>query len=224
MAPGPILVTGGSGQVGCALVRLAAERGIAVEAPGRERLDLADAAALTTAVTARPWRAVINCAAYTAVDRAESEPDLARAINAAAPAVLAAATARAGIPLLHVSTDYVFDGTKPEPYGENDPTAPLGVYGVTKLAGEEAIRAAHPNHAIVRTAWVLSAGGGNFLDTMLRLAATREQVSVVDDQRGCPTNAGDVAAALLAVAERLGARSGTWHFVNRGNATWHALA
>ncbi|MET0180826.1 MAG: dTDP-4-dehydrorhamnose reductase, partial [Novosphingobium sp.] len=167
---------------------------------------------------------IVSAAAYTAVDKAEDEPQLAMAVNGEGPGVLAGAAERIGAPVIHLSTDYVFDGSLERPWREDDPVAPLGVYGATKLAGEEAIRAVHPNHAIVRTAWVLSGGGGNFLDTMLRLAATREQVSVVDDQRGCPTNATDVALVLLAVAERLGARSGTWHFVNHGDATWHALA
>lgn len=220
----PLLVTGGSGQVGGAVARLARAAGRTVWAPPRAELDLADPAALARAVASGQPAAVINCAAYTAVDKAESEEALAFAINADAPAALAAACAAAGIPLVQVSTDYVFDGTKPAPYLETDAIAPLGVYGRSKAAGEAAVRAAAPRHAIVRTAWVLSAGPGNFLDTMLRLAGERSSLNVVDDQIGCPTSASDLAAALLAIADRLGARSGIWHCVNGGEASWFALA
>lgn len=179
---------------------------------------------MVACVAAQDWTAVINCAAYTAVDKAESEADLAEAINARAPAILARETALLGIPLIHVSTDYVFDGGKPSPYFESDPVLPLGVYGQTKEAGEAAVRAANPHHAIVRTAWVVSARGANFINTMLRLGAERPEVRVVDDQLGCPSNAKDIAAALFTVARDLGDRSGTWHFVNRGEASWHDLA
>ena len=225
---GPILVTGGSGQVGGALVRLA-EGGPQIVAPARDQLDLSDAQALATMVGARPWAAIVNCAAYTAVDKAESDVVPAWQVNALAPAALAAASAQAGIPILHVSTDYVFNGAKPEPYVEEDAVAPLGVYGASKLGGELAVRTANPRHVILRTAWVVSATGHNFVKTMLRLGAERPQLRVVADQHGCPTSAEDIARAILAILARIGtgnaeAPYGTYHFVNAGAATWHDLA
>lgn len=219
-----ILVTGASGQIGGAVLHLAQQQGINVWAPDRSELDLSATETIASALRGKSLSAVINCAAYTAVDKAESEPELVERVNAAAPRVLAEETARRGVPLIHVSTDYVFDGLKTEPYLETDAVNPVSVYGKTKQAGEAAIRLANPRHAIVRTAWVLSAGGANFLNTMLRLGRDRAEVSVVDDQSGCPTAAGDIAAALLSVARELGDRHGTWHFVNRGAATWHGLA
>jgi dTDP-4-dehydrorhamnose reductase len=224
MFGGPILITGASGQVGGAIARLAKARGLDIWAPGRAELDLTQEGHIVAATRKTRWAAIINCAAYTAVDKAETEPDLAEAINAVAPAIWARETARTGIPLIHVSTDYVFDGAKATPYVELDPVNPLGIYGRTKEAGEAAIRAVHPNHAIIRTAWVVSAGGANFINTMLHLGAERPDVRVVDDQLGCPSNADDIAAALLKVAATLGDRSGTWHFVNGGEASWHGLA
>jgi dTDP-4-dehydrorhamnose reductase len=220
----PLLVTGGSGQVGGAVMRAAAKRGIAAYAPTRMQLDLGDADALRKAVAMRPWQAIINCAAFTAVDRAESEPVLAHQINAGAPATLAIAAAAADIPIIHVSTDYVFDGGKTGPYHEDDPVGPLGVYGQTKRAGEAAVRAHSPRHAIIRTAWVLSADGANFLNTMLRLGAERSEIGVVADQIGNPSSADDIADTLLTIADQFGERSGTWHFVNAGAASWHDLA
>jgi len=221
---GPILITGGSGQVGGALLRLAPS-GVEVVAPSRSELDLTDPVALAAMVGARSWAAVINCAAYTAVDKAESDVVAAWQINALAPAALATATAAAGIPLIHVSTDYVFDGRKAEPYREDDPVAPLGVYGASKLGGEVAVRTANPAHVILRTAWVVSATGHNFVKTMLRLGADRPQLRVVADQLGCPTSADDIARAILTIIGRIGqATYGTYHFVNGGEATWHGLA
>ncbi len=222
--PGPILVTGASGQIGGALVRIANARNIKVEAPGRDELDLADSASILSMFEKSKWGAVINCAAYTAVDRAESEPELARLINAVAPGLLAQCTDQQGIPIVQVSTDYVFDGSKPTPYVETDPVNPLGVYGRTKEAGEEAVRNANVRHAVIRTAWVVSADGQNFLDTMLRLGATNSEVSVVDDQLGCPSSANDIAEALICVAGNVPHGGGTWHFTNAGEATWFDLA
>ncbi len=220
----PVLLTGGSGQVGGALRRLAGPQ-IEIVAPGRSELDLADAAALTAFVRSRPWAAVVNCAAYTAVDRAESDAVSAWTANALAPAALAAAAALADTPILHVSTDYVFDGSKTAPYVETDPVAPLGVYGASKLGGELAVRTGNPRHVILRTAWVVSATGHNFIRTMLRLGAERPHVRVVADQHGCPTSADDIAHAILAMLPRLAAGPyGTYHFVNAGTASWHALA
>jgi len=220
----PILLTGGSGQVGGALVRLAPAE-YEIVAPERDILDMTDPAALAAMVGARPWSAIVNCAAYTAVDRAESDVVAAWTINALAPAALAAASAAAGIPMLHVSTDYVFDGSKTETYVEEDAVGPVGVYGASKLGGELAVRSANSAHVILRTAWVVSATGQNFVKTMLRLGVDRSQLRVVADQRGCPTAADDIARAILTILPRLAEGPyGTYHFVNGGEATWHALA
>lgn len=224
MAHRPILVTGGSGQVGGAIARFATAHGLNIVAPVRDELDLTDEASLIAAVTSQNWRAVINCAAYTAVDKAESEPKLAYSINALAPEILARETARLGIPIIQVSTDYVFDGTKTTPYFESDPVNPLSVYGCSKEAGEAAVRANNPVHAIVRVAWVMSAQGSNFINTMLRLGAEHPLVKVVNDQWGCPTSASDIAETLYTIATKLDGRAGTWHFSSAGEATWHGLA
>jgi dTDP-4-dehydrorhamnose reductase len=221
---GPILVTGGSGQVGGALLQLAPSD-IEIVAPARSELDLTNPAALAAIVGSRSWKAVVNCAAYTAVDKAESDVVAAWQVNALAPAALAAATSAAGIPLIHISTDYVFDGSKAGPYREDDPVAPIGVYGASKLGGEVAVRTANPAHVILRTAWVVSATGHNFVKTMLRLGAERPQLRVVADQQGCPTSADDIARAILTILDRIGQGTyGTYHFVNGGAATWHGLA
>lgn len=222
----PILLTGGTGQVGAALRRLSGE-GFQIHAPARDQLDLSDTNAIEAMVASRPWRAVISSGAYTAVDRAETDIESAWAVNARGPAALATAAARAGIPILHLSTDFVFAGTKTTPYVESDPIGPLGVYGASKAAGELAVAAANPRHLILRTAWVVSPDGNNFIKTMLRLAETRDEVSVVNDQVGCPTSADDIAAALKAVLPRLEAADppyGTYHLVNSGEASWHGLA
>lgn len=222
-----ILLTGGGGQVGTELRRLTPP-GYEIVAPGRDELDLADPDAIARQVAARPWAAVINSGAYTAVDKAETDPVAAWRINALGPVALAQATAQAGIPLLQVSTDYVFDGAKPGPYLEGDPVGPLGVYGASKEAGEQAVRTGNRRHVILRTAWVVSPHGGNFIKTMLRLAETRDELRVVDDQRGCPTSATDIAHTLLTIAGRLiedgNAPSGTYHFVNAGEASWCEFA
>lgn len=223
MSAGPILVTGGSGQVGIELRR----RSTAVVAPPRAELDLDDPQMIAAIVSSRTWAAVINAAAYTGVDKAEGDVESAWRRNAVAPAVLAAETARLGIPLLQISTDYVFDGRKSRAYLPDDATGPIGVYGASKLAGEIAVRSANPRHAILRTAWVISAHRANFVKTMLRLGGERDLVRVVDDQHGCPTSAADIADALLVMTDRLvdgAAPSGTWHFVNSGEASWFDLA
>lgn len=222
-----ILLTGGSGQVGTEVIRLA-PTGMNIVAPTRDVLDISNPDAVAAMVASRPWAAVINSAAHTAVDRAESEILSAWKINALAPAALAQATAQAGIPLVQVSTDYVFDGSKTGYYVETDPVAPVSVYGASKEAGEQAVRTGNPRHAILRTAWVVSPHGTNFIKTMLRLAETRPELRVVDDQHGCPTSATDIAQALLTITERLivdpQARAGTYHFVNSGEATWCGFA
>jgi len=219
-----ILLTGGTGQLGQAVLRHAETRRLDIFAPTRAQMDLTNAQSIADMVANRPWSAVINCAAYTAVDRAETDAELAEQVNAVAPGVFATETAKFDIPIIHVSTDYVFDGAKDAPYTEDDAVNPLGVYGRTKEAGESAVRALNPRHAIIRTAWVVSAGGANFVNTMIRLASERPEVSVVDDQIGCPSSALDVAETLLAVAEHPHAQCGTWHFVNGGEASWYELA
>ena len=224
MSAAPILLTGGTGQVGQAVLRHAQERGLEIVAPNRAQMDLTNGQSITDMVARRPWSAVVNCAAYTAVDRAETDAALAEQVNAVAPAILAAETAARDIPIIHVSTDYVFDGTNGVPYVEEDAVNPLGVYGRTKEMGETAVRTRNPRHAIIRTAWVVSAGSANFVNTMIRLASERPEVSVVDDQFGCPSSALDIAEALLVVAEHLQEQYGTWHFVNSGDASWHDLA
>lgn len=222
-----VLLTGGSGQVGTALRRLA-PAGWDIHAPSRAELDLGDPEQIASLVASRPWAAVINAGAYTAVDRAEEEVVAAWRANALGPAALAQAAAKAGTPIVHVSTDYVFDGRLERPYRETDATGPLNVYGASKLGGEQAVRTAHARHVILRTAWVVSPTGSNFVKTMLRLGAERPVLRVVDDQRGCPTTADDIAAALAAVAARLmddpDAPAGTYHFVAQGEATWCELA
>jgi dTDP-4-dehydrorhamnose reductase len=223
-----ILVTGGAGQVGTELRNLVWPDGVTLHAPGRDQLDLADPASVTAMMASRRFDAVISSGAYTAVDKAETEVREAWLVNAVAPAVLARAAAQAGIPIVHVSTDYVFDGAKDGFYREDDPVAPIGVYGGSKEGGEQAVRTANPRHAILRTAWVVSRHRANFLKTMLRVGAERDELRVVGDQRGCPTFAGDLAGALQAVALRMvadaAAPRGTYHFVNAGEASWADFA
>jgi len=226
-----LLVTGAGGQVGTELAAEAAAAGFAVVAPARAELDITDEKALAAAIAAAKPDAVVNAAAYTAVDRAESEPGIAHAVNARAPGILGRVCDRAGIPLLHISTDYVFDGASERPWREDDPVAPLGVYGASKAAGETALRAAAPRHIILRTAWVYSPHGNNFVKTMLRLAGARDEIAVVDDQRGSPTSATDIAQALLALAaSAIDAKAtdaplwGTYHFCNAGVTSWCGFA
>lgn len=221
-----ILVFGGAGQVGTALKALALSEGTVLEAPSRAEADIADRTAVAAMLDSGAWSAVINAAAWTGVDAAEDAVADAFAANALGPAILADATRRRNIPLIHISTDYVFDGEKPSPYEEDDRTAPLGVYGASKLAGEEAVRTGNPRHLIVRTAWVYGGTGRNFPNTMLRLAGERDRLRVVDDQWGAPTLAGDLASALLTLGLRhdLPERNGIYHFVNRGETTWCRFA
>lgn len=227
MNDAPILLFGAGGQLGCELAALAHERGVPLVGLMRAEGDITDRAAVTTVLKAHRPGLVVNAAAYTAVDRAESETVVAFAANAEGPAILAEATADAGVPLLHVSTDYVFDGSKPGPYVENDPVAPLGAYGASKSEGEVCIRALQPHHVILRTAWVYGVHGANFLKTMLRLASERDVLRVVADQRGSPTATRDLAEAILAVRAALTAGTepwGTYHFAGQGETTWHGFA
>jgi dTDP-4-dehydrorhamnose reductase len=216
-----ILVFGHSGQVATEL-QLQAD----VTALDRAAADLSDPAACAAAIMAHRPDVVINAAAYTAVDRAETEQALAQTVNAEAPGAMARACADLGIPFLHVSTDYVFDGSGTAPWQVDDRIAPLGVYGRTKAAGEEAVRAAGGVHAILRTSWVFSAHGANFVKTMLRLSETRDALSVVDDQIGGPTPAGGIAAALLVMARALqdGQGGGTYHYAGTPATSWKCFA
>jgi dTDP-4-dehydrorhamnose reductase len=224
-----IIVIGAQGQVGWELTRRAFALGHEALAWDVAELDITDAAAVDRAVTAGGAEVVINAAAYTAVDKAEQEPDLAFAVNRQGPAYLAAACARLGVPLLHISTDYVYDGAKIDPYVETDPTTPLGVYGQSKLEGDEAVRQRLPRHLLLRVSWVFGIHGHNFVKTILRLAREREELRVVADQRGCPTFAGDIADVLLELAGRTAeldanAAWGTYHYCGEPATTWHGFA
>lgn len=224
-----ILLTGKDGQLGVELRRALAPLG-AVVAVGRADCDLADGAALRALVRAVAPDAIVNPAAYTAVDRAETEQARAAAVNAGAPAILGEEGARLGALVLHYSTGYVFDGAAGRPYTEDDAPAPLGVYGATKLAGERLLAGASPRHLVLRTNWVLGAHGDNFAKTMLRLAAERPQLGVVADQFGTPTPASllaDVSAHLIRQYRREGAAGfpyGTYHVTASGATSWHAYA
>ena len=222
-----ILVCGHNGQVAQALQGALDGRG-QVLSLGRDRLDLARPEALREPLRQLKPDLIINAAAHTAVDQAESEPELAFAINAEAPRVLAEEAARLGVPLIHYSTDYVFDGTKATPYTEDDATNPLGVYGSSKLAGEQAIAAVAGQHLILRTSWVYSQHGRNFLLTMQKLLQERPQLKVVDDQIGAPTWAATIAASTRALVERWqhgqAGAWGTYHLTAQGETSWFGFA
>jgi len=225
-----IAVTGRTGQVVQSLLAHAGAAGVTVIPVGRPALDLAQPESVRQALAAASPDCVVNAAAYTAVDKAEAEPELAMRINGAGAGAVAAAAAALGVPLIQISTDYVFDGMMPRPWREDDPTAPLGAYGRSKLAGEDAVMASATDWTILRTAWVYSPYGGNFVKTMLRLAESRDEVGVVSDQLGSPTSALDLADAIIAVAKALVARPGdtalrgVFHAVGTGEASWADLA
>ncbi len=223
--PQTVLVLGQHGQLARAL---AAAPGGSVLTYGRSRLDLNDLEAIEPAIAAAAPAAVINAAGYTAVDKAETEQDVAFRINRDAPARAAAACARLDIPFVHVSSDFVFDGAKGSPYVETDAVNPASIYGRSKAEGEAAVLSAGGRAAIIRTSWVYAAEGANFVRTMLRLAGERGLVRVVADQRGRPTWAADLAEALLLITSRLighdAAAKGLFHYSNSGDATWADLA
>jgi len=224
-----IAVTGKDGQVVTALVEAGPNAGVEIVAIGRPVLDLADPATVVPALARARPDVIVSAAAYTAVDKAESEPDLAFAINGAGAGVVAEAAGTLGVPVIHLSTDYVFDGSKPTAYVETDPTGPLSVYGASKLEGERLVAAATPDHVILRCAWVYSPFGTNFLKTMLRLAETRDHLRVVADQHGRPTSAQDIAEAVIAIAKRLKADAdpalrGIFHLASTGEAVWAQFA
>lgn len=224
-----LAVTGREGQVARSLVERASRHvGIEVVAVGRPCLDLESPATVLPALAAVAPDLVVSAAAYTAVDRAEAEPERAFAVNEAGAAHVAAAAARLGVPVVHLSTDYVFDGEGQGAHAEGDPTGPQGVYGASKLAGEAAVARANPRHFILRTAWVYSPFGANFVGTMLRLAGEREEVDVVADQWGNPTSALDIADAILHVAPAMragdGRLCGVYHLAGSGETSWHGFA
>jgi len=224
-----LLLLGGNGQVGRELRRglsplgdLVVATRDGVDADVAADFDMPDAlAALVRDVAAD---VIVNAAAYTAVDKAETDADAAFGINAEAPAAIAAACVDTGALLVHYSTDYVFDGSASRPYREDDLTAPLGVYGASKLAGEQAIRASGARHAILRTAWVYASHGRNFLLTMLRLAGERDELRVVADQVGTPTSAAWIADATTELLRHGVTDAGTWHLVASGQTSWHGFA
>lgn len=217
-----VLVFGQSGQVARELQRFEG-----VTALGRAEADLSDPAACAAIIAETQAEAVINAAAYTAVDKAEIDTKEAFRVNAEAPAAMAEAAARRGIPFLHISTDYVFDGTGETPWREEDPTGPMSTYGASKLQGEEGVRAANGTHVILRTSWVVSSHGHNFARTMLRLGAERAALSIVADQIGGPTPARAIAAALMEMARQLKddpGKSGTYHFAGGPDTSWAGFA
>ena len=226
-----IAVTGNVGQVVQSLVERGMAAGHVVLPVGRPQLDLAgdDPEAVLRALDLAQPEAIVSAAAYTAVDKAESEPDLAHAINATGAGHVALAAARLGVPLVHLSTDYVFAGDGVRAYREDDPTGPTGVYGASKLAGEQAVLAACPDSAVLRTAWVYSPFGANFVKTMLRLAESREELGVVADQWGNPTSALDIADGVLTVLANLAASPapelrGVFHMTGNGETNWASFA
>jgi dTDP-4-dehydrorhamnose reductase len=228
-----LLIPGAGGQVGQALSRMAGERTVAgnwgrVVALNRSEMDVTDGERVRALIRDLSPAVVVNAAAYTAVDRAESEADRAFAVNRDGPRHLAIACAENGSHLIHISTDFVFDGKSGRSYREDDPPSPLGAYGRSKAHGESEIRSILDRHLIVRTSWVYGASGRNFVKTMIELGRTRETLRVVNDQFGCPTSASDLAAALLSLAERVRSGEvmprGIYHLCGEGVATWHDLA
>lgn len=228
-----LLLLGANGQVGHELrealaplaeVIAATRSGQLPDGSAAETADLSVPDSLPGLVERVAPDLVVNAAAYTAVDRAESERELAFRVNVEAPGALARACTRAGIGLVHFSTDYVFDGSQSRPWREDDPTGPLGVYGESKLAGERAIRDSGVAHKIFRLCWVYGPRGGNFLRTMLRLGAEREHLRVVDDQRGTPTSARRIAAGVAGALQAMPAASGTWHLAADGECSWYEFA
>ncbi|MEM8625824.1 MAG: dTDP-4-dehydrorhamnose reductase [Pseudomonadota bacterium] len=225
-----LLVTGAAGQLGWEAVRRAPSAGLSVSALARDSLDITDRVAVREMVERLKPKVILNAAAYTAVDEAERDREAAFAVNAEAPGHLAEAAAEKGAALIHISTDYVFDGTKESAWTEADPVAPLGVYGESKLAGEAAVAARCARHVTLRTAWVYGVEGRNFVRTMLRLAGEGRPLRVVADQIGSPSFAGDLATACLKLTKRLVDLPegddgwGVFHAAGRGSTSWHGLA
>jgi dTDP-4-dehydrorhamnose reductase len=220
-----ILLFGAGGQLGRELTERAGQAGVPLLPLTRSEADITDRSAVASAVGVKGIGMVVNAAACTNVDRAESEPDAAFAVNAGGAVIVAEACAAAGLPLVHISTDYVFDGAKPGARREDDPAGPVNNYGGSKLEGERAVRRANPRHVIVRTAWVYGVYGHNFLKTIVSLAGESSELRVVADQWGCPTSTTDLAEAVLRIwAKRDAAPWGTYHFAGQGVTTWHGFA
>lgn len=220
-----LLVFGQTGQVAQELARRVPD-GVRAVFLSRDRADLSDPGACAAAIAAADADAVINAAAWTAVDKAEAEEAAAMVVNGAAPAAMARASAARGVPFVHISSDYVFDGAGDQPFGEDHPTGPLGAYGRSKLAGEVGVQVAGGRHVILRTSWVFSAHGANFVKTMLRLGRDRESLNVVADQVGGPTPAAAIADAVFVAAQAMvnGAAGGTYHFSGAPDVSWAAFA
>ena len=223
-----ILIIGSNGQLGWELCQRGKPHGFDIIPLDIPEFDITDPGAVKKSINQPGVSLVVNAAAYTAVDKAESEPKKAFAINCDGPADLAASCNEAGIPLVHISTDYVFDGTREEPYLETDPLSPLGVYGKSKAEGETIVRSLLTDHIIIRTAWLYGIHGNNFVKTMLALGKEKETLRVVADQYGCPTSAADLAEAILTIAEQIKERPdipwGTYHYCGKGKTTWHGFA
>lgn len=224
-----VFIAGSRGMLALDLSAALTARGISVSGADLPELDITSDTSVAAAVGSQPYTALINCAAYTAVDKAETDRDAAFAVNGDGPGVLARACAERNLPLIHISTDFVFDGALDRPYREDDETYPLGVYGASKLKGELAVREVWDRHLIVRTAWLYGINGGNFPKTMLRLAREREELRVINDQTGSPTWTGDLAGALAEMVTHIaggmaGDVWGTYHFCGSGMTTWHGFA
>lgn len=223
-----ILITGANGQLGWELCKRGKSHGVDILPADLPEFDITDPAAVKKAVRQPGISLVINASAYTAVDKAESEPESAFAVNRDGPAYLALSCTEVKIPLIHISTDYVFDGTKKEPCLETDPLLPTGVYGRSKAEGETRVRTLLTEHIIIRTAWLYGIHGNNFVKTMLTLGKEKETLRVVADQYGCPTSAADLAEAILTIAGQIKKRRnipwGTYHYCGKGKTTWHGFA
>ena len=222
-----ILVFGGNGQLGRDLAKAAVKRNLLLRALPRSSSDIADAEAVELAIAEFRPSLVVNAAAYTNVDNAEIEREAAERANVVGPSVLASVCEKAQVPIVHISSDYVFDGTKKAAYVENDSVAPIGFYGLTKARGEVAVRSAAKRHVILRVSWLYGEYGSNFLKTMLRLAGERSEIGVVADQYGCPTSSRDLSNAILQVSHLISAGKpvfGTYHFCGDGVTSWHGFA
>jgi dTDP-4-dehydrorhamnose reductase len=222
-----ILLFGGAGQLGQEITHAASRRNIELKGLSRAQADISDPRQIADAFRSFSPAIVVNAAAYTNVDQAESDFEAAFLANARGPEILAAACREAGVPLIHFSTDYVFDGTKAGSYSESDPIAPIGAYGRTKAIGEDMVRSNHAMHLILRTSWVYGVFGSNFLKTILRLSKERPELRIVADQYGNPTSTAQIADAVFSIAPRIRDRTGPWgtyHFTGSGTTTWHGFA
>jgi dTDP-4-dehydrorhamnose reductase len=221
-------IIGSNGQLGWELVRQGEARGLKILALDYPEIDIGDPTSVDSRIETKEIGLIVNAAAYTAVDRAESEPEVAFAVNRDGPANIADWCCKREIPLIHVSTDYVFDGTKPGAYIEEDPVSPLGVYGESKAAGEAEVRKRLPEHVILRTAWLCGVHGRNFVKTILKLGHEKDTLRVVSDQYGCPTIAADLAEAILEVVRQAennqSVKWGTYHYCGAGKTTWYGFA